>query len=111
MSVDHCESVLVLDWKTVLTAYFNAKAACETLCDGELTVRIRGKAGDETLRIMVKDNAPAVTAFDGTPAFELDCLAAVRAFFSNYPADRAAFPPAARQWLPLPMVFSSRDTM
>ena len=27
------------------------------------------------------------------------------------PADRAAFPPAAQQWLPLPMFFSSRDTM
>ncbi|MBQ6067663.1 MAG: GNAT family N-acetyltransferase [Clostridia bacterium] len=111
MNVNHCESVLVLDWKTVLTAYLNAKAAYETLCDGELTVLIHGKAGDETLKLGVKDNAVSVTESDGAPRFELDCLAAVRAFFSNYPADRAAFPPEIRQWLPLPMFFSSRDTM
>lgn len=111
MNVNHCESVLLLDWKTVLAAYLNAKAAYETLCDGELTVRIHGKAGDETLQLAVRDNAVSVTAFDGQPDCELDCLAAVRAFFSNYPADRAAFPPEVRQWLPLPMFFSSRDTM
>ncbi len=111
MRIDHCESVCVLDWKTVLTAYLRAKAAYCSLCDGETTVLIHGKAGDETLKLAVKDNAVSVTEYDGQPDHELDCLAAVRAFFSNYPADRAAFPPAVRQWLPLPMFFSSRDTM
>ena len=111
MSVDHCESVLVLNFQKVLAAYLQAAAAYTTLCDGELTVLIRGKAGDETLRLSVRNNAPEVRPFVGKPAFELDCLAAVRAFFSNYPADRAAFPPEVRQWLPLPMFFSSRDTM
>ena len=111
MDIHHCESVLVLDWKTVLTAYLRAKASYASLCDGDLTVLIHGKAGDETLNLTVKDNAVSVTESDGKPAVELDCLAAVRAFFSNYPADRAAFPPAAQQWLPLPMFFSSRDTM
>ena len=109
--MDHCESVLVLDWKTVLTAYLRAAASYQTLCDGELTVLIHGKAGNEALRLAVKNNEVSVTDYDGAPRFELDCLAAVRAFFSNYPSDRAAFPPAARQWLPLPMFFSSRDTM
>ena len=111
MDVHHCESVLVLDFQKVLTAYLRAAASYTTLCDGEMTVLIHGKAGDETLKLSVKDNVPAVTPFDGTPEYELDCLAAVRAFFSNYPADRAAFPPAVRQWLPLPMFFSTRDTM
>ena len=59
----------------------------------------------------VKNNEVFVEDFAGTPQFELDCLAAVRAFFSNYPTDRAAFPPAVQQWLPLPMFFFSRDTM
>ena len=111
LDIGHSESVLVLDWKTVLTAWLRAKAACETLCDGELTVLIHGKAGDETLKIAVKNNAITVEDHAGEAQIELDCLAAVRAFFSNYPADRAAFPPEARQWLPLPMFFSSRDTM
>lgn len=111
MDVHHCESVLVLDWETVLTAFLRAKASYASLCDGELTVLIHGKAGDETLKIAVKDNAVSVTEFDGKAQFDLDCLAAVRAFFSNYPTDRTAFPPAAQQWLPLPMFFSSRDTM
>ena len=111
MRIDHCESVCVLDWKTVLTAYLRAKAAYSSLCDGETTVLIHGKAGDECLKLAVRDNTVSVTEFDGQPDHELDCLAAVRAFFSNYPSDRAAFPPAVRQWLPLPMFFSSRDTM
>ena len=111
MKIDHCESVCVLDFKTVLTAYLRAKAAFSALCDGELTVLIHGKAGDECLKLAVRDNEVFVEDFAGTPQFELDCLAAVRAFFSNYPTDRAAFPPAVQQWLPLPMFFSSRDTM
>ncbi len=111
MRTDHCESVLVLRWKKVLAAYLNAKTSYETLCDGDFTVRIRGAFGTEDLRITVKDNAVGVSEYDGEAAFELDARAAVRAFFSNYPSDRAAFPPAVRQWLPLPMYFSSRDTM
>ena len=111
MSVDHCESVLVLDHKTVLTAYLRAAASYQTLCDGAMTVLIHGRAGDESLKLAVKDNEVSVEVYDGEPQYELDCLAAVRAFFSNYPADRAPFPPAVRQWLPLPLFFSSRDTM
>ena len=76
-----------------------------------MTVLIHGRAGDECLRLAVRDNEIRVEDFTGTPQFELDCLTAVRTFFSNYPTDRAAFPPAVQQWLPLPMFFSSRDTM
>ena len=111
MWIGHGESVMVLDYKTVLTAYLRAKASYETLCDGTLTVLIHGQTGDETLQLSVKDNAVSVTEFEGTVQAELDCRAAVRAFFSNYPSDRAAFPPTVRQWFPLPMFFSSRDTM
>lgn len=111
LSVGHLESVLVLDWKKVLTAYLNAKASYETLCDGEITVGIHGRCGDESLRLSVQNNVARVTEFNGDAAFGMDCLAAVRAFFSNYPSDRTHFPPEVRQWLPLPMFFSSRDTM
>ena len=111
LEIDGCEAILVLDWKKVLTAYLNAKASYETLCDGELTVKIHGACGDDNLRLSVRNNAASVTAYDGEAEFEFDRLAAVRAFFSNYPSDRAEFPPEVRQWLPLPMYFSSRDTM
>ncbi len=111
LEIDDCEAILVLDWKKVLTAYLNAKASYETLCDGELTVKIHGACGNENLRLSVRDNAASVTEYAGEADFEPDALAAVRAFFSNYPSDRAAFPPEVRQWLPLPMYFSSRDTM
>ena len=111
MCVDHSESILVLNFQKVLTAYLQAAAAYTTLCDGELTVLIHGKAGDERLKLAVKNNRPSVAPFDGDAEFELDCLGAVRAFFSNFPLDRAPFPPAVRQWFPLPLYFSSRDTM
>ena len=111
MNVGSCESVMVLNWEKTLTAYLNAKASYEALCDGEMTVKIRGVCKDESLRLSVTDNVALVTRYEGEAEFELDSLAAVRAFFSNYPSDRAPFPPAVRQWLPLPMYFSSRDTM
>lgn len=111
MRIEHNEHILILNFRKVLAAYLTAKTTYEKLCDGEITVLIHGKTGDESLRVRVSDNIPEVTPFDGEARYEFDALEAVRVFFSNFPSDRSVLPPEVRQWLPLPMYFSSRDTM
>ena len=106
-----CESVLVYHFEKVLRAFMKAKASCQKLCSGELTVLIHGVNGDEKLKISVENNIPSVEKFDGEAELELGHHAATRAFFSNYPSDRSAFPPEAQQWLPLPSFLSGSDTM
>lgn len=111
MDIGGSESILVFDYKTVITAFLRAKAAYTTLCDGEMTVLIHGVKGDEKLKISVINNTVNVENTEDTAQAEFDCHEAVRAFFSIYPTDRAKLSPQAQSWLPLPMYFSSRDTM
>ena len=106
-----CEAMLVYDFEKVIRAFLNAKASYQKLCDGEMTVLIHGKYGDEKLKIKSENNKVTVEKFDGEAQFELDHHAATRAFFSNYSSDRAAFAPECQQWLPLPSYLFSPDTM
>lgn len=106
-----CESILVYNFEKVIRAFLKAKAEYQKLCDGELTVLIHGQYGDEKLKIKSENNNISVEKYDGEAEIELEHHAATRAFFSNYSSDRAAFPPEAQQWLPLPMYFFSADTM
>ncbi len=110
-NIDGCEMILVYSFEKVIGAYLKAKASYAKLCDGELTVLIHGKYGDEKLLIKVFDNEVKVEKFDGEAEFELSHHAATRAFFSNLPADRAAFPAYAQQWLPLHVFLFPSDTM
>lgn len=110
-NIDGCEMILVYNFEKVIGAYLGAKAKYAKLCDGVLTVLIHGKAGDENLRIEVLDNKVKVEKFDGKADFELSHHAATRAFFSNLPADRAAFPANVQQWLPLHVFLFPSDTM
>ncbi len=110
-NIDGCEMILVYNFEKVIRAYLNAKASYAKLCDGEITVLIHGKYGDENLRIKVIDNTVTVEKFDGEVEFELSHHAATRAFFSNLPADRAAFPANVQQWLPLHVFLFPSDTM
>lgn len=110
-NIDGCEMILVYNFEKVIRAYLGAKAKYSKLCDGVLTVLIHGKEGDENLRIEILDNKVKVEKFDGKADFELSHHAATRAFFSNLPADRAAFPANVQQWLPLHVFLFPSDTM
>lgn len=106
-----CEAILVYNFEKVIRAFLKAKTEYQKLCDGELTVLIHGQYGDENLKIKSENNNISVEKYDGKAELELEHHAATRAFFSNYSSGRAAFPPEAQQWLPLPMYFFSADTM
>ena len=103
--------ILIYNFEKVIRAYLGAKTKYSKLCDGVLTVLVHGKYGDEKLRIEVLDNKAKVEKFDGKAEYELSHNAATRAFFSNLPADREAFPANVQQWLPLHVFLSPSDTM
>lgn len=106
-----CEMILVYNFCKVIKAYLKAKASYCTLADGETTVLIHGKYGDENLTISVKDNCVSVEKTDKTPDAEMSHNEATRAFFSLHQNERFSMKPFAQQWLPLPMFQSSCDTM
>ena len=110
-NVEGCEMILIYNFEKVIRAYLGAKTKYSKLCDGVLTVLVQGKYGDEKLRIEVLDNKVKVEKFDGKAEYELSHNAATRAFFSNLPADREAFPANVQQWLPLHVFLSPSDTM
>jgi len=99
----------VLCWQTCLQALLDLQAQCKSLLDGELTVKIQGYAGDETLRIAVQNGAPSVTIYDGEPAKIMSHLDAVQYFLGLVCPERTC--PAAQNWFPLPMWLRSFDTV
>ncbi len=106
-----CESILIYNFERVIRSYLKAKASYAKLADGELTVLIHGKYGDEKLKITVKDNLTAVERFDGEVEVELTHYEATRAFCSNFIHDRGKLNTAAQQWFPLPAYIFSADQM
>ena len=99
----------VLCWETVLRALLDLQAQCKTLLDGELTVKIQGFAGDETLRIAVQNGVPSVSVYDGTPDKTMDHFDATSYFLGLVSPERTC--PVAENWFPLPMWLWSFDTV
>lgn len=109
--VNDCEMILVFNFARVIKAYLKAKATYAKLCDGQATVLIHGKYGDENITVTVKDNNVTVEKTEKTPDAELSHFAATRAFFSLYQNERFNLPGCMQAWLPLPMFQSPCDTM
>jgi predicted N-acetyltransferase YhbS len=99
----------VLDWRACLAALLDLQAQCKTLLDGELTVRIAGYAGEETLRIAVQNGVPSVTTYNGEPAKTMDHFDATSCFLGLVSPERTC--PVAENWFPLPMWLWSFDTV
>ena len=129
------EMFSVLNYKRVLEAFLHLKATYTTLPDGELTVLIHGRTGDEHLHITVKDNvitvedcgtfvesigspnfaadiAENITSSDAQqslPQLELSHLEAMRYFFSPDCVARRTAPDFVKVWFPLPLWIYAAD--
>mgnify|MGYP004600644205 CR=1 FL=1 len=93
----------VLCYKRVIDAFLKLKATYKKLPDGELTALIHGRAGDEQLKISVKDGETSVSEATGAYDIELDELEAIRFFFAHVSMDRREFSPFAESVFPLPI--------
>ena len=106
MSMD--QNYSIFNYRKVVGAFLKLKASVQPLADGVLTVQIDGIAGQETLKITVKDGVPSVETTDEKAQVTLEHKEAVSFFFGIVSPARAMCP-AAAAWFPLPLQISSAD--
>ncbi|MDR0884134.1 MAG: GNAT family N-acetyltransferase [Oscillospiraceae bacterium] len=103
------EAYLVLRWRHTLEVLLRQQHTQTSLVPGEVVIEIAGHIATENLRIAVTESGVSVTETDDTPSVTLPHLAATRAFFAPVSTERAALPPTAQAWLPLPLFLPNAD--
>jgi GNAT superfamily N-acetyltransferase len=109
VSLDDTGMYAILSWERTLGALFALQAQCKPLPDGEMTARINGDWGAETLRFSVTGGVPGVEPFQGTPDLTLSHLEALRFFLAPVSTGRGAMQKYAQAWFPLPLWISGID--
>ncbi len=108
--VTYPEMFNVLDYLRVTEAFMRLKSTYSSLPNGELTLRINGRAGTENLTFSVNGGTPSVSHTDKSPFIEpLDHLAAMNLIFAPYSVEREILPQFARLWFPLPLFIYHAD--
>lgn len=101
----------VLNYRNMVKALMQVKAANDRLANGSLTLLIKGFAGDEKFKIRVNGGDISVIESKGKPDFELDHGQAMRFLFSHLSSERDKLTNAAAQWFPLPLNTVSFDSV
>lgn len=109
ISFDHCEMFNILNYPHVIAALLRFKAKREELGDGELSLFIRGFAGDVSVRIAVKNNEVSVEEGASDCALVLGHLEAISFLCGLWSPHRLALSPAVRSWFPLPLFVDGAD--
>ena len=109
ISFDHCEMFNILNYPHVIAALLRFKAKREELGDGELSLFIRGFAGDVSVRIAVKNNEVSVEEGASDCALALGHLEAISFLCGLWSPHRLALSPAVRSWFPLPLFVDGAD--
>jgi hypothetical protein len=109
ISFDHCEMFNILNYPHVIAALLRFKAKREELGDGELSLFIRGFAGDVSVRIAVKNNEVSVEEGASDCALALGHLEAISFLCGLWSPYRLALTPAVRSWFPLPFYVDTAD--
>ena len=96
---------LILNYAATIETFMALKLTYTTLPDGELTLLIHGHAGDERIRIAVKEGKHTVESIsEETPVdLELGHLEATELLFGCISAARETASPLIRAWFPLPL--------
>ena len=95
----------VLNYEAAVEAFMALKLTYASIPDGSVTLRIHGYAGDETLRITVKEGKHTVESLPATEAFDLELthLQATELLFAPVSGFRETRSPLLRAWFPLPI--------
>ena len=97
------EMFSVFCYRRVLEAFLKLKASYEELPDGCITVLIHGRAGEEQLKIAVKERYVTVEETMDEPLVELSHLEAIRFFFGVDCVERERQPYYVRCLFPVPI--------
>lgn len=98
-------SYTVLNYRLVLEAFLKLKLTYAPLADGEVTLLIHGYAGDERVRLMVKNGAAAVEKITDEISvdYELTHMEALNVLFAPISPKRDRMNGLMREWFPLPI--------
>ena len=117
--IENTNMYTILNWEKTLGALMKLQAMCRPLPDGEISVCIQGWAGEERLRISVKDSVPSVEAGIKGEAGGLlvtptgrafTHLEAISYFLAPYTILRDG-DALAQCWFPLPLRLMGIDTV
>ena len=111
MSVQPSMMFNILNYAAVIEAFLALKLTYATLPDGELTLLIHGYAGDERIRVTVKEGKHKVELVsEGTAVdLELDHLQATELLFGCISTARETGSELIRLWFPLPLFMYRAD--
>lgn len=104
-SIEPDKSFSVLNYERTVRAFLRLKSRCSAsgLPDGELTLLIHGRAGDENITLSVDGGVSRVSLTDKPADIELEHLDAVNLLFAPVCPARDRLLAFARVWLPLPL--------
>lgn len=108
-TMEYCDMFNIFNYKKVLSAFLKFKASYTTLADGEISVKINGSAGVESLLIYVENGVPYVEEHEGECDLTLEHIEAMTFFFGLYSPHWAKIPAQVRGWFPLPLYVDSAD--
>ncbi|MBE6586490.1 MAG: GNAT family N-acetyltransferase [Ruminococcaceae bacterium] len=104
-SVEPSMSYNVLNYRLILNAFLKLKLTYAQLRDGEVTLLIHGFAGDERLRVTIKNAEVSVEKISDEISvdYEFSHLEATNVLFAPVSAIRDGMSPLMRDWFPLPL--------
>ena len=103
----------MLNYERTVRAFLRLKAKCASvpMPDGELTMLIHGRGGDENITVSVKNGVPDVRRTDKKADLEYDHLTAMNVLFAPLCPERDRLPVFARIWFPLPIFIYYADAV
>lgn len=107
------KSFTVLNYERTVRAFMSlkAKTLASPLPDGELTLLIHGKGGDENITLRASNGDADVRATSLAPDLELEHLDAMNLLFAPICPARDRLAPFAGVWLPLPLYLYPADAV
>lgn len=111
MELGHAMHFNILNYRAVTEAFLALKLTYTTLPDGEVTLLIHGYAGDERIRVTVKNGEPMVESVDDTISvdYELTHAEAISFLFSPISPLRETANQLCKLWFPLPLCMLRAD--
>lgn len=105
------KSFTVLNYENTVRAFMELKAQTSAvdLPDGDFTLLIHGRAGDETIKLMVEKGVVSVEKINDKADLELEHIDAINLLFSPICPKRDTLPTFVRLWLPLPINIYDAD--
>ena len=111
MSLGHAMHFNILNYRAAVEAFLDLKLQYESLPDGSVVLLIHGYAGDERIRVSVKNGEGGVESVDtAEPAdYELTHPEAISFLFSPISPLREAANDLCKLWFPLPICMAHAD--